>query len=329
MNRKYQILLLVFILLDTAYSFYQHFHTPLDGDLAAIVWPGEWYRQVLKEPFGLSAVLDGQRYAGTNRFVAHWSLSEYYKTIPILLQNFVSPINSVYLAGAIVKTLVQLMLIWLLARYITLSGFVPKKYFLLTFALLVPLFQTMGYNNYLGIIAKSVTYTFFYALPLAFLMLFFLPFYRNLVTQKLTRLNMIWKGLLFLLALILPFQGSINPAVLLIICPAVLLFYWWQQFKLMAEGGFIPKTFKAILRIPGQELFYLSLAMLVSLYSLYLGTFNAENLPSTVPLGERFLRLFPGLFFLFTGKPGYPLLLLLLGINSWLLRRSGPGGKLF
>ena len=73
MNKKITYLLVLFLLLDTCYSFYQFFYLPHDGDMAAIIVPGEWYADVLEDPFGISALTEGKSYSGTNRFFAHWS----------------------------------------------------------------------------------------------------------------------------------------------------------------------------------------------------------------------------------------------------------------
>src|SRR5688572_33150071 len=112
-------LLVVFLLAFTGYSYYQYYFLSLDGDLAPIVVPAPWYAEVLQDPFGIDAVIEGIRYSGNNRFFAHWTLGAYFKTVPILLQTFVDPLISPYLAAALIRIFGQMFIVWLIATYIT------------------------------------------------------------------------------------------------------------------------------------------------------------------------------------------------------------------
>lgn len=115
MQRVVLILISIGVLVDMGYSFLQHYHNVLDGDMPGIILPAEWYSEVLDDPFAIGVLLDGKEYAAPNRFFCHWSMSKYFKSMPILLQNVVDPINSVYLSCAIIKTGVQFFLIWIIA----------------------------------------------------------------------------------------------------------------------------------------------------------------------------------------------------------------------
>ena len=111
-----RIILIVFLLLDTIFSFVQHYQKSLDGDIATIVLG---YPEVMHDPFGMKVLLHHEVYGGTNRFFAHWNMSIYFKNIPMIIQQFSNPIESIYLSCALAKTLIQLAIIFILAFLIT------------------------------------------------------------------------------------------------------------------------------------------------------------------------------------------------------------------
>ena len=169
-------LLFFFLLLDVGYSFLQHYFMPLDGDLATSVLISEYsaYKPLMNDPFGFGIIARDTSWPNPNRFFGHWFLSVYMRHVPLILQAFASPINSVYLACAIIKTLIQVAFIYLLAGYISGKWNAYNRQFILAAILITPLLQASGYNSYMGIIDQSITYTFFYALPLCLLLLFYL-----------------------------------------------------------------------------------------------------------------------------------------------------------
>ena len=313
-------LLLSFVLLDTGYSFLQHLHVQLDGDMAAIIVPKEGYKQVLQDPFGWS-VLQGERYGAPNRFFVHWPMSVYFRHMPHWLQHFVSPVESVYLACALLKTAIQLLLTGLLASFIVRgSGGFRWREWLMAAALMVPMFQSFGYNLQMGFIEKSITYAIFYSFPLAMLPCFFLPFYRREKENKWQ----LWQHLpLVGLAVALPFSGPLIPAVLLLVCPAALLAQWWVSFGKMADLPFARRAIKAILELPRPMVFYFLLTSLLSLWSMYLGTFNTDNgVVAASSIADRYPALLKGCWSLFTQKLGFPLLALGIVANLILVSKN-------
>src|SRR5690606_10158483 len=101
LKKKIFFLLSVLFMLDIAYSFIQHYQMPLDGDLGPISLPSEAYKKVLSDPFGFQVLLKNEVYPAPNRYFAHQLVSGYFKTAPLLLQTFVSPVKSVYMSCAI------------------------------------------------------------------------------------------------------------------------------------------------------------------------------------------------------------------------------------
>ena len=103
-----------------------------------------------------------------NRYFAHWTFFTYFNRVPILLQSFVEPIESVYLACTIAKLFIQILILSLLALYIAGKRKIVSIDFLIAAVLVIPLFQTNGYRSYMGIIDPSITYTFFMLYHLRF-----------------------------------------------------------------------------------------------------------------------------------------------------------------
>ncbi len=102
------ILLLLLFLADVVYSFKQHYHAPMDGDMPSHILPDAAIKPVLDHPLGLYAIIHHKAYADPNRFFCHWSLKTYFDHVPFWLQKAVSPIKSLYLSCAIAKTIFQI-----------------------------------------------------------------------------------------------------------------------------------------------------------------------------------------------------------------------------
>ncbi|RZK15067.1 MAG: hypothetical protein EOO56_23660, partial [Hymenobacter sp.] len=176
-KRLLTTLLILFVGLDLAFTFWRNYNLPLDGDLAAVVLPSPWYTQVLHDPFGWAVISRNEVYAATNRFFVHAETGLYWKVVPRLLRHVVDPIRSLYLASALFNTLVQAALIFVLAKYIELASDAPRGRFWLIAALLVPLFQTAaGSYEQIGVTDRAVNYTFAYALAMLLVLGLLWPF---------------------------------------------------------------------------------------------------------------------------------------------------------
>lgn len=315
-------LLLIFIVADIGYSFVQHLQTVLDGDMAECILPSNEYKKIFQDPLGISVITQNASYPNPNRFFCYFMFSNYFKSIPFILQNFVSPIDSVYLASAIAKILIQVSILFLLGFYITGRRTVFKEDFLIAIALITPLFQTNGYHSYMGIIDLSITYTFSYALPCLWLLIFYLPFYDSSFFDKKVTSKKVILTLLIVFTLFITLNGPLNPGVILVIS----LLYLWHQFKLnfslSSDTSIIRKIVNALDKIPKAHLFFFSLACILSLYSLYIGNSSSLFLSIRIPVLHRYLRLPEGLYYLLSQKIGYPLLLIMIGINAFLIHRN-------
>ena len=323
-QRRIGVLFIILLIADLSYSFVQHLHMPLKGDMAEIVLPtpNNGYYEVLHNPFGYDALVKGKQYANPNRFFAHWTTSNYFLTVPLLLQNFTNPIDSVYLSNAIAKILIQLIILYLFALYISGSRQVFRFKFLLAAILIAPLFQTSGYSRFLGIIDQSVIYTFFYALPQALIMLFFYPFFKyayyNYPLNFSLLKHIIWTSLMIFLS----FNGPLLTGVALITSMLFIFFEMYKKFDNHKETTYFKKLIISFSNIPLSIRYYAIGISILSLYSLYIGQSNSLNFGESAPLLERYSRLPIGIYNLISQKLAYPLLFILLGINIFIIRKN-------
>lgn len=320
MNRRFiYYILLLWLLFDLTYSFLQHYSMSLDGDMAGGIVPSTDVIRILKDPFGISVITDNAVYPNPNRYFAHWTFYSYFNCIPLWLQSFVNPIDSVYLAAAIAKIFIQILILSLLSFYITGKLKILSYDFLLAAVLIVPLFQTNGYRSYMGIIDPSITYTFFYALPCAMLLLFYLPFYYDSVYGTALMKKWVVKIFFFTMSIFIVFDGALNPGIILIIS----LLYGLKNYLMTDKNlSFINRIIQTFHIIPRTYLFFFLVISFLSLYALYIGKNNSIFLGETISFGERYARIPKGIFTILSQKIGFPVLLIVIGINIFLLRRN-------
>ena len=293
----------------------------MEGDMAGCIVPTEDVKKILENPLGFEVITENQPYSNPNRFFSHWILKEYYNTFPFIVQKFANPIESIYLSSAIVKTVIQIILILLLAFAITGSFKVLKLDFMIAVSLIYPLFQTNGYRPFIGIIDPSVTYTFFYAVPCIFLILYFLPFIFQLYHSKIqitpTLILIFWIPLAFVVSL----SGPLNPGVALVFSLLAFFIVFKKYYNQTNQKSFISNGFNSFIKIPINYWFFLLPISLLSFYSLYIGSFNSYSIVSQIPLSEMYSRLPEGIFNLFTHKIAFPILFIILTLNTVLIHR--------
>ena len=314
MNKRYLTgLLVAFVVLDWGLTFWQNYHLPLDGDLAAIVLPAPWYTQVLHDPFGWAVLTKNEVYGATNRFFAHATMGLYWKTMPRLLQHFVEPISSLYVASALFATATQAALTLLLAAYVRRAAGAGQLGFWLIAALLGPLFQTANpLYEQLGVTDHAITYTFFYAWPLLLVLVLFWPFFRAACRRQPLRLPLWRAALLVALMVVIAFNGPLAAAAVAIVLLGIGGRWLWGLWGPGQRAAWLS----------GQALGLLTILGLLVLYSLYIGRNNSENV-HTHTLGELYRLLPLGIGRLVAMQMGLPLLLLLVLVNSLLVRRMG------
>lgn len=309
----------LFILWDIGYSFVQYYGETLDGDMADIILPSPRCEEVLADPFGWSIISEQKKYVGPNRYFAHQLMSSYFKNVPLLLQNVTDPVNSVYLSCAIFKALTHLLLLGMLTLYCCSILKLKENNWIFILALLVPFFQAYGYNRSLGLVMHSTTYTFFYSFPIGLLLLFFWPFWKK-VQDMNYRISSIQLILSFVLIVLLSFNGPLINPLVLIICPAILLYQSYKDFDPKSKNGFFERAATSLRNIPTSIVIPLLVFILLSAYSFYIGTYNSEETVSKSLL-ERYGQLPAAFYYQLTRKLGFPLLILFLMINTIFLRK--------
>jgi len=316
--KKIIFIFFVLILLgDFTYSFLQYYHTPLDGDMAGGILPTEEVQEIFDDPFGFGILMNDKMHPNPNRFFAHLFFRDYFQNIPLLFQKITNPIDSVYYSCAVLKLVLQIMITYLLSLMISGSGSLFNIRLITVAILLTPLFQAYGYGNYMGIIDQSITYTFFYGLPLMLLLVFFSQFYPFDHEKK--RLNPISKTGLILLTIVLPFSGPLIPAIILITALLLFIFYLKKYYKKDKASHVLKNIFK---NVPKDILIFFIPVCLLSMYSLFLGTYNSTYQTGLIPVTERYLRLPSGIYYQFTQKLGFPLLFVFIGVNMFIIRKK-------
>lgn len=320
-------ILLLFLLGDAAYSFVQHLSQTLDGDMAWNIVPADEVKPILESPFGTGVILKNQIYPNPNRFFCHYSIKKYFETVPIFLQKFVNPVDSIYLSCAIFKIIIQLFLIILLAIAITGKLNFLSIDFLIAAVLVTPLFQTEGYQSYMGIIDRSPTYTFFYAMPLALLLFYFTPFILQYFHKQKLKSHLLIYILWIPFALIICLSGPLNPGIVIIFSFLVFINQISKNYIQSGKKGILTRFLSSVAGIPGNNWFYLLPISIISLYSLYIGSFNSNNVK--LPLIDLYSRIPAGIYNPLTKKLGFPVLLSILALNLAIIHKSfkNPEGR--
>ncbi|MFN0032840.1 MAG: hypothetical protein ACKVOR_11835 [Flavobacteriales bacterium] len=304
---------LALLIADTIHSFRQHKQWPTDGDMLFNVIPSEDMDKVLTDPLAMKVLMHDEHYLNPNRYFSHLAVQEYCWNVPLLLQRFTTPIDSVYLSQAILKTVNQLALIFLLAAFVVPFRKIWSIEFLLCALLVTPFFQTFGYNGQMGIIDRSTTYDFFYSFPIVFVMLFFLPVIRAM-SHKEFRLTPLTQIFMLACAFIASFSGPLNLGVAPVACLAVIF------FLLKAKGNQEISLVKRFVQIPKSVLIPLMFFLLCCAYSLFINAKAGTMAEDVPPLLTRYALCLEGLWQTLTIKIGLGWLLGLIVLNLTLIQ---------
>lgn len=312
-------LLLLLLAADLTWSFNQYYHTILDGDMAGGIVTNEHVSKVLNDPFGTKAVYSGEPHVNPNRFFPHLIFKYYFRTAPHVFQVFTTPVNSIYLACAFMKLMVHMMILFFLASVITGYKTVHSTDFLGVSVLLTSLFQTYGFHDIMGIIQISISYLFFYALPVSFLLLFIylaIKLASNKIPGKWTRKLSL--ATLAVLSLVLPFSGPLVPPIIVILSGLLLIHH---SFRFMQSGKVNVRNASDYLKkIPGSLIFIYIAITLFSIYSVYLGTYDDQYSALQVPMEEKYSKLLSGVEATFIRRFGFRYLLIFIPVNIVIIR---------
>ncbi len=318
MFKKYLFIFIVlFIISDLVFSFYQHLGINLDGDMSLIIIESDYYTEVLKHPFGLNLLFKPEYYPGPNRYFTYLIMQKYFTFAPKFFQYFTDPIHSVFISAAFAKIIIQAIILYLLSVMASGTFKFNDKYLIITALLITPLFQTNGNNSHMGIILNSITYTFFYSLQILFILIFFLPFYLQFYFNKKIKFNNLLVFLYCCYSVFLCLNGPLNPGIFLIIITLIFANKLYSLFSIFKENKFIfNKNIFENTNIDFRFIFILFILFILSVYSIFIGKFNSETVFSeNIPILERYQKLFYGLYLQFTQKSGLFVLSVMLAIN--------------
>lgn len=308
-NRFWVILAIGYLAFDFSYSFLQYFAAPLDGDIAAICLPLNHYQKILTEPFGFQLLQDPTPYSATNRYFSHktmyWWFNDFYEWV---VPFFKYRTNALYFISALFSLLIHIIIVGLLSLYVKSFFNTKRKTFLLAAVIITTFFQfKTGFYEQIGIIDNSITYTFFYALPMALLLIFFYPFFKRIKNHT----PLFWHEHLFCMILlpILPFCGAITAGVILIICPIAIVYSAWQ-WHLKVDNSFKKSL-----------LIYFILLSIWAIYSFYIGTFNIES-STSIDLLQRYRILSTGIIQHITSSYAFIIIGVILFVNGILLFKN-------
>jgi len=313
------IFLILFLLGDLTFSFLEYYYTPIDGDLTPGVAYNEHIQKIFDDPIGFKMLLSRDKHINPNRFFSHIFQKEYMQAVPLWLQNFTDPITSVYLSSALLKMFVHLLFLFLLGGIISRTYNILKKSFLTATVLIVPLIQVNGYWGHMGINDHATTYVFFFALPLVLLLAFFTFIYRITYLRGILKTGLPNFLLILMASVALPLSGPLIPGVVLVVCLVVFVYYLHLSKETVLP--FPGKLVQVFLKIPRSIYFFLIPIALVSLYSLFLDRFDSNFQGETISVLERYLKLPLGIYYQIIQSLGVPLLLLIITVNVFLIRR--------
>lgn len=296
------IVMLIFLVFDLAHSFRQYYATPLDGDLPGSVVPAADVVPILTHPLGVAALTADTLYPNPNKYFSHAVIYYYFNKFVPFLQHFVSPIDSIYLACSVAKLLIQILLLWILSVWITGKFSVFRLDSMFALCLSTVFFQAYGYRSSIGIIDPSVTYCFFYALPILFLLLYFTPVWLSYRFSKSIPNSFLF--LWIVMAPIVALSGPLNPGIALVVC------FLWTFDRLVKRKAFSPLQLKCLIPIA-----------FFSSYSLFLGQYNSLNIAPQVDVLHRYMLLPKGLWEIISGRFTWPWLFIMLGLNAVVLKR--------
>ena len=295
-------ILLLFILLGLARSFRHYYVARLDGDIAESVLPYPPIQKIFDDPVGIKTIINNDKHQGPNRFFSHYFLHKTFRILPQFLQNFTEPIESVYLTAAVAKIMMQILILFLFVMIINGKLKIFSLSFIGTAAFLIPFFHTNGkyLAHEIGILDNSVSYCFFYALPLIFLLIYYLPIFYERIHHKKIKMNWFLILLWFMIAIMACFSGPLNAPVILITNFLLFLHLFYRNWKTHIVTSFYLRIKICIQKIDKRFYLFLFPIAFLALYSSFLGTYNNVYADVQLSLIERYRVLPKGIFKSFT-----------------------------
>ena len=151
-------------------------------------------------------------------------------------------------------------------------------------------------------------------------MLFLMPLYRTIYQNEVSKIGMLNSVFILAFSVILPLSGPLNPGIILIVSGLIGIHYLIQVCGEKSSFS-VKNMFSGFKKIPYPVFIFLIPICLVSLYSLFLGRFDLNYSSETIPVLERYMRLPLGIYYQISQSLGVPLLLIIIGINVYLIKK--------
>lgn len=310
------ITLIILLIVDFLFSTYQYYHFTICGDVTKLAAPIEWYKEVLNDPFGWKAIRENVEYGGAGRYMAHESVVLWFKYANSLIRSFVQdPVVALFLTSASFVALLKILFLSLVVIYTKVTQRQCPISMIANMLLSIIFIQYHNFYGSIGIIDRSISYAFFYGLPILLLALYFYPIYK-----KFHHPNYVYKWyhvvLLFLLPFFLAFHGPlVQPLVFIMV---LLLSVGWvlnmQAVKVLLQSRMV--------------LISLLWILVLCLYAFYVSKYNSEKNIS-VSLPERYKLLAKGIYYILSSSIAWPCIILGLGLNYYLIVKEKLPQKAF
>lgn len=302
------LLAVLLLICDFYFTFEQYHHTKMDGDFKGIVIPAEACVPVLSDPVGLNVLANQEKVHAAGRFLCHWMEKNWSDTVILMLQRCgVQPVDSLYLSSGLFAFLMHIFLLFMLLKFLNVDC---RNVFLLmpVVVLLNSLFFYGDYYVTFGLIDHAITYVFFYAFPIALLLLGVYPFYKKLV-DPFYSIHFVQYLVSYLLILPLAFSGPLVKPMIFIFVLLLGIFLFEKLWKV---------GWRTWIQNYGYIICFAAILTIVSVYGYYISTFNAES-ADPLPLSDRYVALFYGIQRYVKASNSFWLLMIFIAINSFLI----------
>jgi len=317
-----KFILIAFLLFDLSNSFKQYSVTELDGDIAESVLPYSGVQKIFDDPIGIKTIINNDVHMGTNRFFSHYFLHKTMGKLPLFLQKFYEPIESVYLSCGIVKLLTHIILLFLLTCIVSGKCKIFSLKFLIAAVFLTSFFHANGriLSKESRIIDTTITYTFFYAIPMIFVLLYYIPLFFEFLHNKKIKMNWILSVVWAIFALIACFSSPLNAPIILIANFILFVYIFTKYWKINASQSFGNRCLHTLKAIPQKIYLFIVPIGFVALYSLFLGTYNNAFASMQLPLKELYAILPQGVWNSFFASISYSIIIVLLVVNYLIIK---------
>lgn len=271
-------LLSVFLFIYYSITYHQIVGSRLDGDIPDIL-VNVYHTPIYDDPLGLEAIWHQRKIANVNRYIVCIAEKVFFTTVGRFIHGIDNPTEKVhvlYSSIAICKILIQAMITLLMSLLLRRVLGSSVWIWWMVFNLLIS--HDIFYEQ-IGIIDHSINYTFFYAFAAGLQLVFYFVLHTWLF---IPRKGILMTILLYALVIVTVFSNTFVLAI--------------HGLGMVVYSVYIYKE----RRLNLHELSFLFFWAILTLYSIYLGTFNIENIPDPNSFLSRYTLLGKGLWYIFT-----------------------------